>query len=369
MTVESRNPDEVTDDVIPPAGADDIQDVESRQGAPAEAEQEAPAEAESGPADTDSASVEQTDEGAERASWRARVFAYTVDVLCPLVSLAVLGLIVADAPQNLWLRSGSGVAAAAIIGFVAWNTVYRQGKSGRTIGKAIVGVRTIRCGAENELGVARALWREVAHVVDTVPLLAGWLWPLRDRRGQSFADKLADTMVIPDGDPSSADSSPLSAKRIALGTFAMLAAVLVSLAATQYFHDYRRDRDTAEITRGAQDLAQKSTVALLTYQAATVDQELAAASSKLTGSFKDYYDSYTKTVVAPAAHEKTVNTQAQCAGSALISADDRHATVLVFINQSTTTAENPQPSQISSTVRVQLTKIGPEWLISEFEPI
>lgn len=319
---------------------------------------------------TDSAptAVGRSPEDFVRAPWRARVWAYAVDVICPAATLLVLGLTVANDPPNQSVQIACGVAAAVVVGFVAWNVVYRQGATGRTIGKLLAGIRTVRPETASPPGALRALGREVAHVIDTVPLLAGWLWPLRDRRGQSFADKLADTVVITDAAAEAADPRR-HPRTAALGIFAAFAAALVGLAATQYFHDYLRNQATAEISGRAQDIAQQSTVELLSYHAATVEKDLGAASSKLTGSFKDYYDNYVKSFVIPTAKEKSVDTQARSVGSALVSADDRHATVLVFINQTTTTADNPQPAQMASTVRVQLTKVGNDWLIAEFEPI
>ena len=302
------------------------------------------------------------------ASWWSRLLAYALDVILPLVTLAVIALVVATNSGSLWVRLGSAVAAAAIIGVVVWNVVYWQGKTGRTIGKSTTGIRTVRSGTEGEPGFARVVGREIAHVVDTVPLLIGWLWPLWDSRSRSFADKLADTRVVAEEIEPDHDLRRRAAWW-ALETLAVFAAALVTLCAVLYFHDHRRDDATSEIADRAQDVAQKSTVALLSYKADTVDQQLDVASSKLTGSFKEYYDSYSKTAVIPTAREKAVNTEAHCVGTGLVSADDRQATVIVFINQTTTTADNPEPAVMASTVRVQLTRAGGDLLVSGFEPI
>ncbi|MFE9320686.1 RDD family protein [Nocardia sp. NPDC052278] len=302
------------------------------------------------------------------ASWRARVLAYAIDVICPAATLAAVCLIVLDDPQDIYAQIGSTVAAVAVAAFVLWNTGYRQGKTGRTIGKLVVGIRTIAAGTVAAPGITRTLLREVAHIVDTVPLLLGWLWPLWDEHGRSFADKLAETRVSADSAPSSSEARP-RALRIACTIFVFFAAALVALTGTQYAHDYRSDRDTATIVASAPDIAQNATVALLSYQAATVDKDLASASSKLTGSFKDYYDKYTKDVVIPTAREKSVNTHAQSVGAAVVSADSSNAVVLVFVNQITTTAQDPQPSAMASTVRVQLTESDGHWLVSGFDPI
>ncbi len=302
------------------------------------------------------------------ARWRARVLAYAIDVLCPLATLSVLGLIVLDDSRNIYVQLVSAVAAVAVVGFVLWNTVYRQAMTGRTIGKLIVGIHTTAAATGGVPGLARTVLREVAHIVDTVPLLLGWLWPLWDEHGRSFADKLAETRVSADGATKLGQARP-KAQQVACVVFGVFAAALVALTVTQYAHDYRSDRETAQIETSAQDIAQNATVALLSYQAATADKDLAAASSKLTGSFKDYYDKYTNDVVIPTAREKAVDTHAQSVGAAVVSADSRQAVVLVFVNQVTTTAQDPQPSAMASTVRVQLSNVGGRWLVSGFDPI
>ena len=47
----------------------------------------------------------------------------------------------------------------------------------------------------------------------------------------------------------------------------------------------------------------------------------------------------------------------------------RSATVLVFINQTTTSKENPDGSFAASAVKVGLKKINDTWLISSFDPV
>jgi Mce-associated membrane protein len=45
------------------------------------------------------------------------------------------------------------------------------------------------------------------------------------------------------------------------------------------------------------------------------------------------------------------------------------AVVLVFINQTTTSKENPDGAFAASTVKVGLKKINDAWLISSFDPV
>jgi Mce-associated membrane protein len=45
------------------------------------------------------------------------------------------------------------------------------------------------------------------------------------------------------------------------------------------------------------------------------------------------------------------------------------AVVLVFINQSTVSADRPEPALTSSSVLVTVTKASDKWLISSFSPV
>jgi len=86
-----------------------------------------------------------------------------------------------------------GVLAAAV--FSVRNLV-EQGHTGQTFGKHRAGVRLIQVRDRRAVGPLRSVVRHLLHVVDVVPLGAGLLWPLRDAKHQTFADKLAGTVVV-----------------------------------------------------------------------------------------------------------------------------------------------------------------------------
>jgi Mce-associated membrane protein len=64
-----------------------------------------------------------------------------------------------------------------------------------------------------------------------------------------------------------------------------------------------------------------------------------------------------------------VTTTAQVVGAATSELHPDSATVLVFVNQVTTSKERPDPSMASSTVKVSLTKVNGQWLITKFDPV
>jgi Mce-associated membrane protein len=142
------------------------------------------------------------------------------------------------------------------------------------------------------------------------------------------------------------------------------------LAAWLYFSEYRPDEQTdAAVARSAVDAARDGTVAVLSYKPDTLNQDFAAAKAHLAGDFLNYYDTFTKQIVTPAAKEKAVTTTAQVVGAAASELHPDSAVVLIFVNQVTTSKERPDPAMASSSVRVSLTKVHGNWLITKFDPI
>jgi Mce-associated membrane protein len=142
------------------------------------------------------------------------------------------------------------------------------------------------------------------------------------------------------------------------------------LAAWLYFSQYRPDQATDDAaSQSAVDAARNGAVAMLSYKPETLDQDFAAARSHLTGDFLNYYDTFTKQVVSPAARDKAVTTTAQVVGAAATELHPKSAVVLIFVNQVTTSKERPDPSAAASSVLVSLTKVQDTWLISKFDPV
>jgi len=114
--------------------------------------------------------------------------------------------------------------------------------------------------------------------------------------------------------------------------------------------------------------AKDSTIALLSYKADTVEKDLDAAKSRLTGTFKDSYSQLINDVVIPGAKQQHVSTTATVPAAASVSATPDHAVTLLFVNQSATVDKSP-PTDTTSSVRVTLDKVGGRWLISGFDPV
>jgi Mce-associated membrane protein len=153
----------------------------------------------------------------------------------------------------------------------------------------------------------------------------------------------------------------------------LLAAALIAsagVASWLYFNEYRPDQETdAAASKVALDAATNGTVALLSYSPESLDKDFAAAKSHLTGDFLSYYTQFTEQIVTPAAQQKAVKTTASVVQAAVSEIHPNSAVVLVFVNQNTTSKENPDGAFAVSSVKVSLSKIDGTWLISSFDPV
>lgn len=124
--------------------------------------------------------------------------------------------------------------------------------------------------------------------------------------------------------------------------------------------------DDAQISSA--QAATDATVAMLSYQPDTVEEQLTAAESKLTGDFRESYTTLIKDVVIPGARQKRVSADAAVPATASVTATANHAVVLVFVNQVLVMADDA-PTSTTSSVRVTLDKVDGDWLVSGFDPV
>lgn len=87
------------------------------------------------------------------------------------------------------------LARITMVAFNVWNTIVRQGNKGWSLGKEIMGIMVVGFDGK-PIGKLLTIVRNVAHIVDTLALGLGWLWPLWDERRQTFADKIVGTCVL-----------------------------------------------------------------------------------------------------------------------------------------------------------------------------
>lgn len=154
-----------------------------------------------------------------------------------------------------------------------------------------------------------------------------------------------------------------------LVVFIMLPLIVVMLAAGAGYLKFRAGTvQGADLARTASvQAATEATVAMLSYNPNNVDAALHSAQDRLTGTFRDSYRSLIEDVVIPGAKQKKISAAATVPAAASIMATESHATVMVFVNQSTIVG-NDAPTASASAVEVTLDKVNQRWLVSGFEP-
>jgi Mce-associated membrane protein len=107
---------------------------------------------------------------------------------------------------------------------------------------------------------------------------------------------------------------------------------------------------------------------MLSYRPDTVERQLHDASALLTGTFHDSYTALINDVVIPGAKQKQISATATVPAAASVTAESRHAVVLVFVDQ-TVVVGSDAPADTTSAIRVTLDKTSGHWLVSQFDPI
>ena len=215
---------------------------------------------------------------------------------------------------------------------------------------------------------------DVAGVDDSDETVARDVEDAPDEMTETTVDETTDESDSSD-EASSSDVEPARPKGLLRRLLVPLALVVLLLASAGvttwvYMSQYRSDQATNQAvqTRVMQS-AKDGTVALLSYSPDTLDKDFANAKTHLTGDFLNYYTQFTSEIVTPAAKQKAVKTTAAVVRSAMGQMQPTSAEVLLFLNQTTTSKENPDGSFTASSVKVGLTKVGNDWLISSFDPV
>ena len=108
------------------------------------------------------------------AGWWARAGAFAIDVLAGASVVAAMLMIGWSAPEHGWLWWLCMVVAALSVFAIAVNRLLLPTATGWSLGRAIFGIAVVDRDGQ-PLGPWRLLIRDVAHLLDTAPLLLGWL--------------------------------------------------------------------------------------------------------------------------------------------------------------------------------------------------
>lgn len=139
-----------------------------------------------------------------RATWGPRALGYLIDFVLPGVAIGIIGGILGAASDTLGTLFNL-LADLALLAWAVYNYGYKQGTTGYTLGKGIVGIKLVDATTGQPVGFGLAVARYFVHILDALPCFIGFLWPLWDANRETFADKVLKQAVVtaPKVDPRS----------------------------------------------------------------------------------------------------------------------------------------------------------------------
>ncbi|WP_102144116.1 RDD family protein [Mycobacterium hubeiense] len=278
------------------------------------------------------------------ASWGARAGAFAVDVLVGLAVLVTLALSALTAPQQGWLWWVFTAGAAATVVAMAVNRWLLPSMTGWSLGRALFGIRVVRRDGA-DAGVFRLMLRDVAHVLDTLAIFVGWLWPLWDRRRRTFADLLVRTEVLSVPRPERDMRRPVG--------WVLVAATLVCAGAVAlgYLAVYRQDQAVDAARSQIAEEGPRIVEQMLSYNADTIEDDFKRAQELATDNYRE------QLAAQQAAVRKAgpTNNEYWAVSSAVLSASENQAAMLMAM-QGQRGANAKDLKFITATVRVDFDK-------------
>ncbi|HEU0190498.1 MAG TPA: RDD family protein [Mycobacterium sp.] len=298
------------------------------------------------------------------APWWMRAVALAVDVIPGTAVVIAMALAGSTVPLGSpWWWPCVLIGGLALL-LTAGNRMLLPAATGWSVGRAAMGIAVVRpnrsgnadgATAATEVGPWRLLVRDLAHLVDTLSLFVGWLWPLWDPRRRTFADLLVGTEVH----RVELRRSP----RNPLGSVALVSLVAALLciagAVLSYQVVYQREQasDRARTQIGAQGA--KIVEEVLSYRPESLQADFERARSLVTDRYRE------KLVVEQQTVEKKppVANQYWASSHAVLSAAPHRATMLLFLLGQR--GHDDQQRAISATVKVSFVETAAHWLLDD----
>jgi Mce-associated membrane protein len=293
----------------------------------------------------------QVDPPDNPAGWWSRAGAFAIDVLAPAAAVAAMLMVGWSAPERGWLWWLCMVLAALTVVAIAVNRLLLPSATGWSVGRAVFGIAVVERGGE-AVGPWRLLVRDLAHLVDTIPLFLGWLWPLIEGRGRTFADLLVGTEVVQQDGPRP------DWRRLAGGLLAGAAALCVLAAALGYATVYQDQRAVERARSQIADAGPRIVSDMLSYTTQTVEDDFAKAQTLVT-------DGYRPELVKQqdAVRKAPVNNDYWVSNSAVLSSTKDRAAMLMLLQGQR--GVDPNQRFVTASLRVDFDRTGPgEWKLA-----
>lgn len=127
------------------------------------------------------------------AGFGPRTISFLIDLVAPLTILVLLLLLAVAFGSSALIVVLAAFGYFGLFVFILWNSCYQQGVTGQSIGRRVAGTRLVKIETGAPVGFGTALVRQICHGVE---FGIGYLWPLWDVQRQTFADKIAGTLVV-----------------------------------------------------------------------------------------------------------------------------------------------------------------------------
>ncbi|GAC49170.1 hypothetical protein [Gordonia aichiensis] len=162
----------------------------------------------------------------------------------------------------------------------------------------------------------------------------------------------------------------LSRTRVRAIAGALAVAVLVAAGLFGYFFaQLHSDNARIEDENTALAVMRKTVPTLLSYRAKEIDKDFDSKYDLLTGKFHDDFKKLSTESIIPEAKKRDLVTNAKVAESGVIGTTGDSVTILMFINQTTSSSDEPTPKIDGSRVKVTTTRADNTWKISALQPV
>jgi Mce-associated membrane protein len=279
------------------------------------------------------------------ASWAARAAAFAVDILPGAVVAATTALVALSVPLRAgWWWACVAAGAVAIL-WTASNRILLPSITGTSLGRAVFGISVVhKNGAA--VGPAWLLLRDLAHLLDTAPAFAGWLWPLRDSRRRTFADTLMRT----ESRSIAARSTDLAVRRLVAPVMLTAAALCAVGAAVSYTVVRQQEQAVADTSTQIAAQGPRLVVQILSYHPETLQGDFEHARSLTTDKYRVELSALQQAALksGPLPNEYWVTR------SSVLDATPGHATMLLFVQGQR--GVSPNLRDIAASLRVTFVK-------------
>ena len=289
------------------------------------------------------------------ARWHIRAAAFVVDVLPGVAVVATMASVSLAVPlRSTWWWLCVAVLATVIL-LTLINRMVWPANRGWSLGRALMGITVVRPDG-GSAGVGRLLLRDLAHLLDTISVFVGWLWPLWDPRRRTFADLLLRTEVR----RVEPDQRAANARRLTAIVVATAAVLCVGGGAMSFAVIFLPDRGADQTRAALQEQGPKIVSEMLTYAPKSLHEDFARAQSLTTEKYRAQLAAQQEVVQKG----RPVLNEYRVTNSAVLSATPDRATMLLFM-QGHRGGEN-QERFITATVKVSFVKgAGTRWLVDD----